>query len=188
MNTFNTNGGLGIEGVVETKVHDISELQREYPDWDSMSQEEKMEATRQVEPTDDDFSYNVTTDGMHEYFVDNLNPANTNPEANISASHLGLGTDGASGTAETDTDLNNRVFSLEVTSHGDTGGELLCSTFLGSSEANGETLDELGLFTGDPANLANADVFMLNHSTFAGVTKDNSKTITFDVTLSFSDV
>jgi len=188
MNTFNTDGGLGIEGVVKTKIHDVAELKKLYPDWDTLTREEKIEATRRVEPTDDDLSYNITTDGMHEYFVDNLNPANTDPEANVSASHLALGTDGASGTAETDTDLNNRVFSLEVTSHGDTGDELLCSTFLGSSEANGNTLDELGLFTDDPANLANDDVFMLNHADFAGVTKDNSKTITFDVTLQFSDV
>jgi len=188
MNSFNSTGGLGIEGIVKTTVHDVEELQREYPEWQTFTTEKKMEATRNVSPSEDDVSYNITTDGLHEYFVDNLNPANTNIEANIDASHIALGTDGSSGTAETDTDLNNRVFSTEVTSHGDTGDELLCSTFLGSSEANGNTLDELGLFSGDPDNLASDDVFMLNHADFAGVTKDNSKTITFDVTLTFSDI
>ncbi|AGM11358.1 hypothetical protein M199_gp028 [Halogranum tailed virus 1] len=183
-----SNGGLGIEGVIETKVHDVSDLQEAHPDWDEMSKKEKLAATKDVEPTFTDVEYNVTTDLLHEYFVDNLDPDNTAAEANVSASWLALGTDGGSGTATSDTDLNNRVYSEAVTDHADNGKELLASTFIDSTEANGNTLDELGLFTDDPANLANPEVFMINHSSFAAVTKDNSKTVTFDVTLTFSDV
>jgi len=43
------------------------------------------------------------------------------------------------------------------------------------------------MFSGDPSNLTDADVFLINHATFPTVTKDNSKTVTFDVTLQFSD-
>lgn len=184
----NTNGGLGIEGVIETKIHDVSDLKDAYPEWDDMSKQEKMEATKSVEAEQEFVDYNVTTDALHEYFVDNLDPDNTAPEANVTASHFALGTNGAGGTATTDTDLNTRVYSEPVTDHADNGKELLCSTFIDSTEANGNTVDELGLFTGDPANIANADVFLLNHSSFTAVTKDNSKTVTFDVTLTFSDV
>jgi hypothetical protein len=128
------------------------------------------------------------TDSLHEYFVDNLDPDNTNTEANVSAGFLGLGTDAGSGTATSDTDLNNRTFEEPVTDVADNGKELLASTFLDSTEGNGNDFDELGLFSGDPANLENAEVFLINHATFAAVTKDSTKTVTFDVTLSFSDV
>lgn len=184
----NTNGGLGIEGVIETKVHDIADLKESYPEWDDMSKQEKMEATKGVEPVETDISYNVTTDALHEYFVRNLDPDLTTTADNVSASYFALGTDGASGTSTTDTDLNTRAYSEPVTDHADNGKELLASTFIDSTEANGSTYDELGLFTGDPANLANAEVFLLNHSQFASVQKDDTKTVTFDVTLQFSDV
>jgi len=100
---------------------------------------------------------------------------------------MALGTDSATGTGVTDTDLNTRVFEKSVTDHADNGTELLASTFISSTEANGNTLNEIGLFTGDPNNLSSSDVFMINHATFSDVVKDDERTITFDVTLTFSD-
>lgn len=183
-----SNGGLTLTGRIDRKTYDVDELRAHYPNWDQMSKEEKLEATRAVRPSDEETVYNVTTDRLHEYFVDNLDPSNNSTEANVSSSWLGLGTDSASGTSTSDTDLNTRVYEEAVTDHADNGKELLASTFIDSTEANGNTLDELGLFTGDPANLANTEVFLMNHATFSAVTKDNSKTVTFDVTLTFSDV
>jgi len=183
-----TNSSATITGRIEKQVHDVSDLRDDHDNRGEMSRSEKLAATRETEPVEEETVYNVTTDRFHEYFVDNLDPGNTSAEANLSADWVGLGTDGGSGTATSDTDLNNRVFSESVTDHADNNKDLLCSTFVDSTEANGNTLDELGLFTGDPANLANADVFLINHTTFSAVTKDNSKTVTFDVTLTFSDV
>lgn len=200
--------GLGVKGRIDQRVHDVEQLRERVDDWDELSEKERSLVVRPpetidtdkldtdelkyaeiyVQPTKEETTYNITVDSFHQYFVDNLDPGNTGPEANISATHLALGTDGASGTTASDSDLNTRVYSTAVTDHADNGKELLCSTFLDSNEGNGNTFDELGLFTGDPANLANADVFMLNHSTFAGVSKDSSSTVTFDVTLTFSDV
>lgn len=184
----NTNSGFGAVGVIETQIHDVSDLKDEYPNWDEMSKSEKLEATRSVEPVETDVSYNVTTDQLHQYFVRNLDPDLTGTADNVSATHFALGTDGGTATATSDTDLNNRAYSEAVTDHADNGKELLASTFMDSSEGNGPTYDELGLFTGDPANLANSDVFLVNHSTFSAVTKDDTKTVTFDVSLTFSDV
>jgi hypothetical protein len=147
-----------------------------------------MELARDVEPEYEDTVYNVTTDALHEYFVDNLDPANTSAEANIDVSWLGLGTNGGGGTTTADADLNNRTYEETVTDVADNGKDLLASTFLDSTEGNGNDFDELGLFSGDPANTGNADVFLINHATFNAVTKDNTKTVTFDVTLTFSDV
>jgi hypothetical protein len=170
------------------RVHNISDLREVSDNFESLSKKEKMELSREVEPEYEYTFYNVTTDALHQYFVDNLDPANTSPEANISVSYMGLGTDGASGVTTGDTDLNTRTYSEPVTDIVNNGKDILSSTFLDSSEGNGNTFDEIGLFTGDPANLTNADVFLMNHSSFSGVTKDSSKTTTFDVTLTFSDV
>lgn len=188
MEARNTNSGLRLQGRIDTRVHDESDLREATDDYDSLSKREKMELTREVEPEYEDTVYNVTTDELHQYFVDNLDPANTATEANVDVSWLGLGTNGGGGTTTADTDLNNRTYEETVTDVADNGKELLASTFLDSTEGNGNTFDELGLFTGDPANLANAEVFLVNHATFSAVTKDNTKTVTFDVTLTFSDV
>lgn len=188
MESRSTQSGFTITGRIDKQVHDVDTLREKYPDWDEMSKQEKLQAVRETEAEVEETVFNVTTDRFHEYIVDNLDPSQTSAEDNIASSHLGLGTDAASGTSTADTDLNNRTYNEPVTDHADNGKELLASTFLDSTEGNGNTFDELGLFTGDPANLANADVFLLNHATFADVTKDNTKTVTFDVTLTFSDV
>lgn len=189
MEARNTDSTLRLKGRIDTQVHSKDDLREAANgDYNSLSKKEKLKLTREVDPEFEDTVYNVTTDRLHQYFVDNLDPGQTSAEDNIAAQWLGLGTNAGGGTATSDTDLNNRVYEETVTDVADNGKELLASTFLDSTEGNGYTFDELGLFTGDPANLTNADVFLMNHATFASVTKDNSKTVTFDVTLTFSDV
>jgi len=177
-----------MQGRIDTKVHNKDALRQAADgDYDSLTKQEKMELSRDVEPEYEDTVYNVTTDSLHEYFVDNLDPDNTAVEANVDVSWLGLGTNGGGGTVTSDTDLNTRTYEETVTDVADNGKDLLASTFLDSTEGNGNDFDELGLFSGDPANLGDAEVFLLNHASFATVTKDNTKTVTFDVTLTFSD-
>lgn len=187
MSTRNANSGLTLTGRIDRKVYDTGDLLQQHDGWREMDDTERLEATRLTDPIDQETVYNVTVDRFHQYFVDNLDPSQTGADANVEPTWLGLGDDAASGTSTTDTDLNNRLFEKQVTDHTDNGKELLASTFIGSSEANGNTFDELGLFTGDPSNLANSDVFLVNHATFSAITKDNTKTVTFDVTLTFSD-
>jgi hypothetical protein len=182
-----SESGLTMTGRIDRKTYSTEKLKSEYPGWDSMSDGERLEAIRRVEPEESDTSYNVTVSRFHEYLVDNLDPDNTNSEANLSAAWMALGTDSASGTSVSDTDLNNRVFSKKVTDHADNGAELLASTFVSSTDANGQTLNEIGLYTGDPVNLGTTGVFLINHATFSDVVKDENRTITFDVTLTFSD-
>lgn len=188
MDVEHTNATLALTGRIERKTYSTEKLSSTVDSWDSLSKEDKYEAVQEFEPDDSETVYNVTTDRMHEYFVDNLDPNNTSPDSNLSVSHIGLGTDASAGTTTADTDLNERTYSETVTDVADNGKDLLASTFLDSTEGNGETFDELGLFTGDPANLSNSDVFLLNHATFSPVSKDNTKTVVFDVTLQFSDV
>lgn len=188
MEQRNTNSGLQLQGRIDTRVHDVNDLREAVDDYDSLTDEEKMKLTRKVSPTYTDTVYNVTTDRLHEYFVDNLDPGQTNNEDNVSIAWLGLGTGGGTAVATSDTDLTTRTYEETVTDVADNGKDVLASTFLDSTEGNGNDFDELGLFSGDPANLANNNVFLMNHATFNTVTKDSSKTVTFDVTLTFSDV
>ena len=187
MESRNSRNALRMKGRIDTKMYDTEQLRASVDDYDSLSKQEKLDLVRSSTPVYEDTVHNVTTDALHEYFVSNLDPDNTNTEANVSVSHLALGDDGASGTNSADTGLNNQVYAEAVTDVADNGKSLLASTFIDSTEANGTTVDELGLFSGDPANTANPEVFLMNHATFSPVTKDNSKTVTFDVTLTFSD-
>ena len=176
-----------MKGRIDTKMYDTEQLRASVDDYDALTKQEKLDLARESSPVYEDTVHNVTTDRLHEYFVDNLDPDNSSAEADLAVAHLALGDDGASGTDSADTDLNNRVYNEPVTDVADNGKSLLASTFIDSTEANGNTLDELGLYTGDPANLSNEEVFLMNHATFSPVTKDNTKTVTFDVTLTFSD-
>jgi len=187
MESRTTQSAFRLNGRIDTKVHDEKKLRETADNYDSLTKQEKMQLAREVEPEYENTVYNVTTDSLHEYFVDNLDPDNTSAEANVSASWLGLGTNGGDGADTADTDLNVRAYEETVTDVADNGKDLLASTFLDSTEGNGNDFDEIGLFTGDPANISDPEVFLINHATFATVTKDNTKTVTFDITLTFSD-
>lgn len=201
MESVNSNSTLQFTGRIDTRVHNKSDLLAEADDYESLTRKEKMELARDVEPEYEDTVYNVTTDLLHQYFVDNLDPAQTGVKDNLTISWLGLGTyedsngDGTGDSPQTsDVDLFNRTYEETVTDVADNEKELLASTFLDSTEGNQNEFKELGLFTGDPANAydpsgptGDREVFLINHATFTGVTKDSTKTVTFDVTLTFSD-
>jgi hypothetical protein len=182
-----TSDKLSPVGRIERKEYYTDDLREAFPAWDELSDSEKLDCIRQVDEDSVEEVFNVTTSRFHEYLVDNLNPEDDSTGSNIDAEFMALGVDSASGTDVQDTDLNDRVFEKSVTDHVDNGNELLASTFISSTEANNNTLNEIGLFTGNPNNLGNSNVFLINHATFSDVVKDNERTITFDVTLSFSD-
>ena len=178
---------FSVSGRIDKKVHDISDLTSTDEEFEDLTQEEKLEVARQTEPEQYETIYNVTTDDLHKYFVRNLNPSDTSPSANIGASWIALGTNGPGGSSSGDDDLNDRVYEQQVTDFSSNGTQLLCSSFIGSSDGGGYTFNELGLFSGNPANIDHDDVFMLNHATFQNVEKSNTKTVIFDVTLTFTD-
>ena len=165
---------LTITGRIDTKAYSAETL----PDnWDELSDEEKLATTRDLDADEEYTDYNTTVFGMHEYFAINLDPTQTLEE---DVTHLAVGDDNTS-PATTNDALNNEVFRKAVTDHSQTDNELLASTFIDSTEANGETLREVGLFAGPDA----ADR-MWNHSTIAAIEKDGTRTITIDVTLTFT--
>lgn len=179
---------MRLQGRIERKTHDVEDLRAAHQNWDEMSEKEKYEASQSVEPIDSGTTFNVTTDELHQYFARNLDPNDDSADANLDAAWVGLGTDASSGTETSHTDINNRTYEETTTDSNVSGKDVLVATFLDSNEGNGNDFDEIGLFTGDPANIGDADTFLINHATFSPVTKDNTRTVTFDVTLTFSDV
>ena len=169
-----TTDTISVTGRIDTRAYDNEQLP---DDWDELSDKEKLEATRGLEPDEENTDYNTTVFGMHEYFAINLDPTQPLEE---DVTHLAIGDDNTS-PEDTNDALNNEVFRKEVTDHSQTGDELLASTFIESDEANGETFREVGLFAG-PDDVDR----MWNHSTIGDIEKDNTRTITIDVTLTFS--
>lgn len=137
-----------------------------------------MEVTRSIDPESVVRVKNLTTSNLHEYIVDNLHP---DTAANETATHLAVGNDDATAPSTGNDDLNNEVYRTQITDSVDNGNELLSSTFLDSTEANGFDLVECGLFTADTGGL------LLNHSTFNTISKANTNTATIDVTLRFKN-
>lgn len=181
-----TQSGFSIEGRITARTHNEQDLRDATEDYDSLSDEERLKLTREVEPEREFDFTNTVVNGLLEYVVDNLHPDKNDPKHNLSVSHLGLGTNsGGTSPGVGDTDLDTRVFEKSITDVSDNGSTLLTSTFIASDEATGQDLKELGLYTGDPQNLGNNDVFLLNRSTFNTVTKGSTDTVTFDVELRF---
>ena len=175
-----TTDTISVTGRIDAKAYSAETL----PDyWDELSDKDKLEATRDLEPDEEHTEYNTTVFGMHEYFAINLDPTQTLEE---DVTHLAVGDDNTGPMSSNDT-LNNEVFRKSVTDYAQTDNELLASAFIDSSEANGETLREVGLFAGgaEPGDDEFPDR-MWNHSTIASIEKDNTRTITIDVTLTFS--
>lgn len=163
-----------VTGRIDTK----SYSKRQLPDnWDSLSDKQKVAVTRELQPVEEQTEYNTTVFGMHEYFAINLDPTQTLEE---DLTHLALGDDNTSPQVKNET-LNNEVFRKEVSDYIQDENEILATTLIESGEANDETIREVGLFAGSSPSDR-----MWNHSTIASIEKDNRRTITIDVTLSFS--
>ena len=175
-----TTDTINITGRIDTKAYSAETL----PDnWDELSDKDKLEATRDLEPDEENTDYNTTVFGMHEYFAINLDATQTLEE---DVTHLAVGDTDTDAVSSNDT-LNNEVFRKGVTDYAQTDNELLASTFIDSTEANDNTLREVGLFAGglEPGDAGFPDR-MWNHSTIAAIEKDDTRTITIDVTLTFT--
>lgn len=169
-----TESKLEAKGRIDIATYSDEQL----PDkWDTYDDSEKLAYLRTESPESTETVSNITVDGMHEYFAKNLDDSQAIDKA---ATHLAVGIDDTPPGSD-DTMLGNEVFRKQITDYAQTGSELLCSTFIDSDEANGYTLSEVGLFSGP----GSSDT-MWNHALIADIVKDDSRTITVDVRLTFA--
>jgi len=166
------------EGQVSVKIFSVEDLRKQVPHWDRLTKSEKLVYLDTLN-VPEDINKNTTTDLLNESIVDMLNPGDS---SSFETTHLALGTNGSGGTSASDTGLNTEVERVSVTSVEDNGSNMVVRTFVDSTEGNGNTLDEVGLFTAESGGR------LLNHSTISSVVKDNTKTMIVDATLTFSVV
>ncbi|MFB1066435.1 hypothetical protein [Natrinema sp. H-ect4] len=163
---------------IRVQVHDIEDLRETSPNWDDLSERERLEVTRRVDPVQTHSTANTTTIDLHEYHVENLDPATSRNE---DASHLAVGNDDSTVPSSGNSSLNNEVYRTGISDSSVKGDELFTSTFLDTTEANGETLVEVGLFT------ASSGGTLLNHSTIDPIGKTTDNTATIDVSLTWGN-
>lgn len=173
--TRSNEAQIGVGCNVHVYEHDLETLRARWPGWDENPKWVKRELAKRTKPDREQHNANTTVDGLHEYIVDNLDPSQS---VNLDASHLAVGT-GTTQPASGNTSLNNEVFRVATTDDSDNGTTLFTSTFLDTSEANGNTLEEVGLFT------ASSGGTLLNHSLISSIPKDDETTATIDVSLTF---
>jgi hypothetical protein len=150
-------------------------LKEKWPNWDEYRKPRKRVLAAQTPAATLSIARNTTVDGLHESIVDFLDP---NQSISLSASELALG-DGTAAPASANISLNNEVLRIPVTDSADRGTSLFTSTFLDTSEANGQTLEEVGLVSSPTGGT------LLNHSLIDTIDKNDETTATIDVTLSF---
>lgn len=168
---------ITISGEVTTSAYSTADLPET---WNKLSDKERLDYLKTTEPEEQVVETNTTTIGMHEYFAENLDPSDGT--LNLQADHLALGTDSTTPDS-TNRSLNAEYFRTDTNDGIVSGNELQVDTLIGSSEANGSTIREVGLFTDTNGG---ANERMLNHSVIADIQKDNTRNITIEVTLTFS--
>lgn len=164
---------VAIESNIRVAVYDGRELERVLG-WDRLSELEKLELIDSRQPLREHYHHNTTTVDLFEYVVDNLDPSQA---VNESASHLAVGTGGTS-PSSTNRSLNNEVYRTAIASSTDSSDTLETRTLLDTSEANGNTIREVGLVTASTGGL------LLNHSLINDELKTDKKAFTIDVSIS----
>lgn len=117
----------------------------------------------------------TTVNGLHVEIVDVMDETKS---SNFDASHLAVGDDDTT-PQSSNVSLNNEVGRFAVTETEDRSNSIWTRTFVDTSQANGNTLKEVGLITESSGGT------LLNHSIMQDVPKDNTTTVTIDVEIIF---
>lgn len=159
------------------KEHRLDDLKDACPEWDALTKSQKLEVSRTVEPVGTSSTHNVTTLEYHEYLVDLGDYGTASSIENME--FLALGSDDTP-PDENNTALNVEEFRTGVTDFVNNGAEALMSTFMDSTEGNGITYVEGGIFSYDTGGTG----IMFNHGILdQSRSKTSDNTITVDVTI-----
>ena len=164
---------ISLKANVRLAVYDGRDLEASVPSWDALTPAEKLEVMDSRDPLRVAYEQNTTTVDWFEYIVDDLDP---NQAVDVEVTHLALGDDGTE-PASGNRSLNNEVYRTQIASSTDAGATLETRTLLDTSEANGETIREVGLTTAGTGGL------LLNHSLIQEEPKNDRKAFTIDVDL-----
>lgn len=156
------------------------ELLSRWPDWDDLSDKEKLHRLREHRPEEAHeetvTDHNVTCHRLDELHVETLNKSSTDP--GHSAEEFVVGNENRSPKYTNDI-INNEVGRVDIVEYEADGSNLIMNGLLGTEELNemvGE-LVEIGTVTGDDD--------LLNHATYSAVDKTEQRAVTYQVTLKF---
>lgn len=168
-------------GHVTARTWSPATLRRHINSWPVLeTDKERLQAIRGVDPALAESTHtteNIAVDGLLNFIVQGLDPTSSK---RAETSHLALGTDTTTPQA-TNTSLGNEVYRTIVGDADVDGADLLTSTFLSQTEANGNLLTEIGLVGGP-----DADDPLLTHALFASgeeVEKTTDMVVTIDYVL-----
>ncbi|WP_254535246.1 hypothetical protein [Halomarina litorea] len=162
---------VGVECNVAVASYDVGLASAVIDAWDDLPDRARIAALRRVPPEQFSLARNTTCVELHEWAVDGLCGKDT-----PALSEMAVGTNGTT-PAETDRSLGNEVARIPLSSIEGNGDEVLTAAYLDEGEANGNTLQEIGLY---------ADDRFLNHASISPVDKDASTTVTIEVSISFT--
>lgn len=167
-------------GAVVVREYSLERARAAWPDWDDLDRSERHGRLRDLEPDAESHHRNAVQDEWHQHVVDILDQSQSPSTEEIS--HFAVGTDGTQPTTA-DGGLLAEVYRTQIDTQDDQGKDLVVSGFLDSTEANGNTLRETGLFTG----AAGTGELPFNRALIAETTKTDTKLVTIDFTLKFRD-
>jgi len=162
---------------VEAAVYEADELREQYSDWDDLDKAEKLQRVRETTPDRVVDEHNTALNEFLRFLVDKIDPGQT--PTDIDTSHLALGNDDSSPSAG-DSGLNSEKHRFQYTDSVDNGTDLLVSTFIDSTEANGTDLKEVGLVS------ASSGGTFFNHSIIDTIPKTADKIVTIEITIDYN--
>lgn len=136
------------QGTITVKTWSPETLRRHIKRWPLL--ETDSERLRAIRDLDDELAEsvgeteNIAVDGLLGFIAEGLDPTSS---ATAEASHLAVGT-ATTAPAGTDTALGNEVHRTFVGDADVDGQDLLTSTFLSQTEANGHLITEIALYGG----------------------------------------
>lgn len=178
MATTHTDAQVQAATNVRVQLHAAETLRAVEPRFDELSKRGQRAVASYVPARSEVRESNTTVDQLHVLLAQMLDP---NSSTSDDASHLAVGW-GVSTPTSGDTALLDEVYRTEITDSSVNGTELFTSTFLDTSEANGNDLEEVGLARSGTDGASD----ILNHSRISSISKSSEDTATIDVSLSFT--
>lgn len=141
---------IGVTGRITTRTWTPKTLRSNIKAWPIL--ESDKERLKKIRELDDHLAEsvsettNIPVDGLLSFIADGLDPTSSK---RAEASHLAVGT-GTTDPRGSDTTLDTEVYRTIVGDAETSGKDLITSTYLSQTEANGHTITEIGL-CGGPA-------------------------------------
>jgi hypothetical protein len=142
------------------------------------------ESAREAEPKQFFETHNTTREAFHSEIVEALD--GTAPDLTVDSLALGDSTLATADVAD-GSPLGNELFRKGVTDSFVSGTTFTASTFIDSTQANGNSYEEAALVSEQSSNDLPVNRFLISDPSGLLDPKDNNSTVTVDIEISVSD-